>query len=81
MEVATHELQVLEGDEPPVISSRFPSFKEARDAYEREFMKRTLSEADGNVSRAAELMDMDRSHFYRRMRALGINVRDERGGA
>ncbi|MEJ7710729.1 MAG: hypothetical protein WKF84_12890 [Pyrinomonadaceae bacterium] len=30
---------------------------------------------------AAELMGMDRSHLYRRMKALGIIVRSERNGA
>ena len=39
---------------------------------------RSLEEADGNVSRAAELMGVDRSHLYRRMRALGIQTRGER---
>jgi two-component system nitrogen regulation response regulator NtrX len=62
------------GDEaPPASSYRFPSFKEASDAYHREFIQRKLDEADGNVSRAAELMGVDRSHLYRRMRALGIS--------
>ena len=37
-----------------------------------------IAEAEGNVSRAAELMGMDRSHLYRRMKVLGINVREER---
>jgi two-component system nitrogen regulation response regulator NtrX len=32
-----------------------------------------MAETDGNVSRAAELMGIDRSHLYRRMKALGIN--------
>jgi len=63
---------------PPASSYRFPSFKDATDAYHREFIERKLAEADGNVSRAAELMGVDRSHLYRRMRALGINVRSER---
>jgi two-component system nitrogen regulation response regulator NtrX len=62
------------GDEaPPASSYRFPSFKEASDAYHREFIQRKLDEADGNVARAAELMGVDRSHLYRRMRALGIS--------
>jgi two-component system nitrogen regulation response regulator NtrX len=61
--------------EPPASSYRFPSFKEASDAYHREFIQRKLDEVEGNVSRAAELMGIDRSHLYRRMRALGINVR------
>jgi two-component system nitrogen regulation response regulator NtrX len=65
-------------DEPPVTSIRFPSFKEATDAYHRDFILRKLDEAEGNVSRAAELMGVDRSHLYRRMRALGIQNRGER---
>jgi two-component system nitrogen regulation response regulator NtrX len=67
-------------DEAPITSFRFPSFKEATDAYHREFIQRKLDEAEGNVSRAAELMGVDRSHLYRRMRALGIPSRSERAG-
>ncbi len=65
-------------EEAPAASFRFPSFKEATDAYHREFIQRKLDEAEGNVSRAAELMGVDRSHLYRRMRALGIPGRSER---
>lgn len=68
-------------EEPPAASFRFPSFKEATDAYHREFIQKKLAEADGNVSRAAEMMGVDRSHLYRRMRALGIQNRGDRGGA
>jgi two-component system nitrogen regulation response regulator NtrX len=65
-------------EEAPAASFRFPSFKEATDAYHREFIQRKIDEAEGNVSRAAELMGVDRSHLYRRMRALGIPIRSER---
>lgn len=72
------ELPVLGGEEPPAASFRFPSFKEATDAYHREFIQRKLAEAEGNVSRAAELMGVDRSHLYRRMKNLGIQGRSEK---
>src|SRR5713226_7617235 len=79
--VSPKDLPAFGDEEPPASSYRFPSFKEASDAYHREFIQRKLDEAEGNVSRAAELMGVDRSHLYRRMRALGINnVRDERTG-
>jgi two-component system, NtrC family, nitrogen regulation response regulator NtrX len=73
--VAVKDLPAFGEEEPPASSYRFPSFKEASDAYHREFIQRKLDEAGGNVSRAAELMGIDRSHLYRRMRALGINAR------
>ena len=62
------------GEEPPASSFRFPSFKDATDAYQREFILHKLNEFDGNVSKAAEAMGVDRSHLYRRMRNLSINA-------
>ena len=59
--------------ETPASTFRFPSFKEANDAYQREFILHKLTEADGNVSKAADAMGVDRSHLYRRMKNLGIN--------
>jgi two-component system nitrogen regulation response regulator NtrX len=73
--VAVKDLPAFGEEEPPASSYRFPSFKEASDAYHREFIQRKLDEAGGNVSRAAELMGIDRSHLYRRMRALGLSAR------
>lgn len=58
--------------EPSASSFRFPSFKDATEAYQREFIQHKLAEFDGSVSRAAEAMGVDRSHLYRRMRNLGI---------
>ncbi|MGI8733226.1 MAG: sigma-54-dependent transcriptional regulator [Pyrinomonadaceae bacterium] len=78
VKVAASDLPVRGKEEPPVTSFRFPSFKEATDAYHREFIQRKLEEAEGNVSRAADLMGVDRSHLYRRMRSLGIHIRGER---
>lgn len=58
--------------EKPSSSFRFPSFKDATDAYHREFIMHKLAEFDGNVTKAAEEMGVDRSHLYRRMKNLGI---------
>ncbi len=62
-------------DDAPASSFRFPSFKAATDAYQREFILHKLAQYDGNVSRAAEEMGVDRSHLYRRMRNLGIQAK------
>ncbi len=57
----------------------FASYRDGRDAYERNYIIRKLGECDGNITRTAEAMGIDRSHLYRRMKALGIN--DKRTGA
>ncbi len=72
--IAANDLPELNAkSEIPASSFRFPSFKEANDAYQREFILHKLAEVDGNVSKAAEAMGVDRSHLYRRMKNLGIN--------
>ncbi len=76
--VNASDLPPLGGETPPSTPFRFNSFKEASEAHQREFIRRKLLEAEGNVTRAAELMGMDRSHLYRRMRSLGVKVRGER---
>ncbi len=63
--------------EVPVLSYRFPSFREATDEYQRQFIVKKLAESDGNVSKAAEAMGVDRSHLYRRMKNLGISSREK----
>ncbi len=62
-------------DELPASTFRFPSFKDATDAYQREFIVHKLNEAEGNVTKAAELMGVDRSHLYRRMKNLNIQAK------
>ena len=49
---------------------------EAREAYERDFILKKLEECHGNVSRAAEALGLERSHLYRKMRALAISIKE-----
>ena len=44
----------------------------ARDRFERELILRTLAEQQGNMSRTAEVLGVERSNLYRKMRAFGI---------
>ena len=57
----------------------FTSYREGREAYERAYILRKIADCDGNITRAAEALGIDRSHLYRRMKALGIS--DKRTGA
>jgi two-component system nitrogen regulation response regulator NtrX len=45
---------------------------EARDQFERELILRTLAEQQGNMSRTAEVLGVERSNLYRKMKAFGI---------
>lgn len=75
--IEADDLPPLGGDEfPPADpTSGYRTFQEAAEAFERQYILRKLAEAQGNVTRAAEAMGIDRSHLYRRMRALGISPR------
>jgi two-component system nitrogen regulation response regulator NtrX len=45
---------------------------EARDQFERDLILRTLAEQQGNMSRTAEVLGVERSNLYRKMKAFGI---------
>jgi two-component system, NtrC family, nitrogen regulation response regulator NtrX len=45
---------------------------EARELFEREYILRALSAQQGNISRTADALGVERSNLYRKMRAFGI---------
>jgi transcriptional regulator of acetoin/glycerol metabolism len=59
----------------PAIETRFPSRAgDLCSISDRDIDQ--IEEARNNVSRAAELLGLERSHLYRKMKALGIGVRE-----
>lgn len=54
----------------------FGSLHEVKEAAEREYILKKLEETAGNVTRAAELLGLERSHLYRKMRSLGIAAKE-----
>ena len=54
----------------------FSTLHQAREAYERDYIIKKIDECHGNVSRAAEALGLERSHLYRKMKTLGISVRE-----
>jgi two-component system nitrogen regulation response regulator NtrX len=54
----------------------FSTLHQARAAYERDYILKKLDENHGNVSRTAEVLGLERSHLYRKMRTLGIAVKE-----
>jgi two-component system, NtrC family, nitrogen regulation response regulator NtrX len=49
---------------------------QARAAYERDYILKKLDENHGNVSRTAEVLGLERSHLYRKMKSLAIAVKE-----
>ena len=56
------------------VTGGFSTLQEARAAYERDYILRKLEENQGNVSRTAEVLGLERSHLYRKMKSLGIPI-------
>jgi two-component system nitrogen regulation response regulator NtrX len=45
---------------------------EAREQFEREYILRALAAQNGNISRTADALGVERSNLYRKMKAFGI---------
>ena len=45
---------------------------DARDRFERDYILRALAAQQGNISRTADALGIERSNLYRKMRAFGI---------
>ncbi|MHB8846068.1 MAG: sigma-54-dependent transcriptional regulator [Nitrospirota bacterium] len=78
---------ITTGDVPPPVSrpqagkpsvdalgglGGYATLKEARAAFEKEFIIRKLKENNGNISKTADEIDVERSNLHRKIKALGI---------
>ena len=50
------------------------TLKDARDAFERDFIVKKLDENAWNISKTAEVLDMERSNLHRKIKAYDIKV-------
>jgi two-component system, NtrC family, nitrogen regulation response regulator NtrX len=48
------------------------TLKDAREAFERAYIVAELRAHDGNVTRTADTLGIERSHLYRKLKAYGI---------
>jgi two-component system nitrogen regulation response regulator NtrX len=60
----------------PARGEEFTTLLEAREAYERDYILKKIDEVHGNMSRAAEALGLERSHLYRKLKALGVSVKE-----
>ncbi len=49
--------------------------RDARDAFERAYLTHLLRRADGSVGKLAIMAGMERTHLYRKLRDLGIDIK------
>jgi two-component system, NtrC family, nitrogen regulation response regulator NtrX len=57
-------------------TERFGSLQDVRETAEREYILKKLEETGGNVTRTAELLGLERSNLYRKMKTLGIGPKE-----
>ena len=67
---------------PPEFALDRP-YREAREAFERIYFEHLLVRERGSMSRVAERSGLERTHLYRKLKALGLPLgrREEGGGA
>jgi two-component system nitrogen regulation response regulator NtrX len=53
-------------------ASPITTLHDARDEFEKQYILRALAAQQGNMSRTAEVLGVERSNLYRKMRAFGI---------
>jgi two-component system nitrogen regulation response regulator NtrX len=58
--------------ETPARSATIAPLHDARDQFERDYILRALAAQQNNISRTAEVLGVERSNLYRKMRAFGI---------
>ena len=54
--------------------------REARERFEKAYLEHQLELTEGNVGKVAQRTGMERTHLYRKMRALGINIKRDSTG-
>jgi two-component system nitrogen regulation response regulator NtrX len=61
--------------ETPAARGPVVPLSEARDEFEKDYILQTLAAQGGNMSRTAEVLGVERSNLYKKLRAFGITPR------
>jgi len=81
-EITQEEVEETLGAEIPIFSSPLSQapqslfdlpLRQAREQFEHDYLDFQLKQVGGNVSKLAELVQMERTHLYRKMRSLEID--------
>ena len=61
----------------PLFTQAYDSLRDARNAFEKEYIARKLREHHWNISRTAEDLKIERSHLHRKIKLLDVEMRPE----
>ncbi|HET8668428.1 MAG TPA: sigma-54 dependent transcriptional regulator, partial [Terriglobales bacterium] len=59
----------------PIFTQPYDSLRDARNAFEKEYIARKLREHHWNISRTAEDLKIERSHLHRKIKLLDVEMR------
>jgi two-component system nitrogen regulation response regulator NtrX len=71
-EITPAHLQLRSAERHWVWGGELVPLKDARQLFERVYVEEVLRRSANNVSQAARVLGLERSHFYRKLRALGL---------
>lgn len=74
-EITPVALDLRAGGSRPGGDGAFVTLRQARERFERDYVGRVVEECGGNMSKAARVLGLERSHLYRKLRALGLRSR------
>jgi two-component system nitrogen regulation response regulator NtrX len=80
VEASLHSRPAGQGGSPAssVLARKpYDSLRDARNAFERDYIARKLREHGWNVSKTAEDLKVERSHLHRKIKLLGVELRPE----
>jgi two-component system, NtrC family, nitrogen regulation response regulator NtrX len=61
----------------PLLTKSYDSLRDARNAFEKDYIARKLREHHWNISRTAEDLKIERSHLHRKIKLLEVEMRPE----
>ena len=61
----------------PLVMQSYDSLRDARNAFEKDYIARKLREHHWNISRTAEELKIERSHLHRKIKLLDVEMRPE----
>jgi two-component system, NtrC family, nitrogen regulation response regulator NtrX len=71
----------LDIDEDRSLTHNGDSFRSAKMDFEKHYIARKLKEFDGNISKTAEAIGLERSNLHRKIKSYGLDAKSGNGGS